>query len=83
MLQDKKVIMLIKKDNSNDLAPIKFELVNEDATFTLLKAAKALSKINKMNNRTSKETYIGKKYAKSCVSSRSKKIKLAAFMKIT
>jgi hypothetical protein len=42
----KKVNKIIKKDVSNDAAPIIVELVNQSDRFVILKAAKALAKIN-------------------------------------
>jgi hypothetical protein len=42
----KKVNKIIKKDLSNDVAPIIVELVNQSDRFVILKAAKALAKIN-------------------------------------
>ena len=42
----KKVNKIIKKNVSNDFAPIIIELVNQSDRFVILKAAKALAKIN-------------------------------------
>ncbi len=42
----KKVNKIIKKDVSNDVAPIIVELVNQSDIFVILKAAKALAKID-------------------------------------
>ena len=46
----KKVNRIIKKDMCNDLAPIIVELVNLSDRFVILKAAKALAKVNEVNN---------------------------------
>ncbi len=48
-LNIKKVSKIIKKNVSNDLAPITVELVNQADRFVILKCAKALAKINKDN----------------------------------
>ncbi len=42
----KKVNKIIKKDMSNDVAPVIVELVDQSDRFVILKAAKALAKIN-------------------------------------
>jgi hypothetical protein len=46
----KNVDRIIKKDKTNDLAPIIVELVNQSDRFVILKAAKALAKINVEND---------------------------------